>query len=168
MGKTIKNFKVWHPPKDIVDEPTRVYPRDYDESLTSPPVWDSFLGIPYRKERGGLTETGWLWMVLPWVFWFYKKLQCSLLEFMIFIVAWGITSGALLQMATRAHFDIWQIIITLYFSFHISLMIWSAVLYEERIASKSWRGPHFSAAFWAVLTLGVWTVLVNILVLSKR
>ena len=121
MAKEIKDFEVWHPPKEE-NEPLVEYEQ-------------SWLGFWHRKT----TSTGFLCNYFPWYLLIRKKLKYSLLEFWIFTVMWGTSAGLsvrniyLLELDVKALFEqpFWLFLAVIeYIIFHVHCSAFICVLYE--------------------------------------
>ena len=145
MAKELKNFEVWHPPKEV-DEPL------IEESKNL-----------FGKRQSYPTKTGLIWLLVPWLLLFKKRLNYSLMEFWLVGIIWGgcsglVASGLILQKARPL-----SIAIILYFVFHSFCLMFTAALYNlklwknysENASPKRWTliGLYVMVptVFWVVL-----------------
>jgi len=120
MAKEIEDFKAWHPPKDAKETG--------DQPLSEYYYEDGWFK-PNSVKRCKLTPTGWLWLTLPWLFLIKKRLSFTLLEFSVFIRAWGSDSG----MLARLNAPPVATGVLLYTAFHLHILLFAEALYCFRI-----------------------------------
>lgn len=119
MPEPLKDFEVLHP-----REPE-------DEPLTEP--YQTVFGM--WKER--YTATGRLWIAFPWLLIIRKKLRCSLLELLIFVLALGSSEGSIISALIHHKALGIMIPILAFVIFYGYLWLLSAALYRQKLNPKN-------------------------------
>ena len=130
----IKDFRVLRPPEDEGAEP----------------LIDS-VGLPYSR---GLTVTGLFWLLLPFIFLFWKKLKFSMLEFWVTLIIWGISSGAITAGFSKVGSSFGTILFFNYLTFHSHCLAFTCVIYQELYSTRIWR-----VVFYQVLPMILWVMI---------
>ena len=128
MAKEIKDFELWQPPPPPDDEPL----------FEDEPLWE-WLPAWMQRRRERLTSTGAVWAFLPFYFLIKKKLSFSMLEFVIWIAAWGGSVGSITSKLMQSTCPWLAIGIVLYVVSHLHCLMFTSALYHSRL-----RGPHFN------------------------
>lgn len=121
MAKEIKGFEVWRPPPPPADEPL---------SRERPPCF--LLGIDINKNKYDLTLTGVYWLLLPWLFFITKRLQFTLLEGLLGLVAFASAMGAAIRCMVAGQCPLILFVLFSYLLFHLFAACFSHALYLER------------------------------------
>ncbi len=98
--------------------------RDPDEALV-----DEEQNI-FGRWRGRLTFTGTIWLFVPWYLLLRKRLNYSLLEFWLVMLAWGISAGVMAAGMREQKFPAWVSVVVEYFIFHSHCLAFTAALYN--------------------------------------
>jgi len=122
MTEPLKDFEVQHP-----QEPE-------DEPLT-----EEYRSFPFGIYKSKLTSTGMLWFAAPWLFIFTKKLRCSLLELLIFVLVLGSGLGLNIGALFRMKVSIWNMLIYGALILYAHLWAFTAALYNKK------RDPKIAA-----------------------
>ena len=140
MAKEIKGFEIWHPPPEPEDEPFTV----------EPPLNDYLPGwLPHRRPQ--LTTTGLIWMLLPFYLLIKKRLSFSLIELLIWIGAWGGSSGTAVSTLSKYHCP-WQGLVLIHCAVgHLHCMLFTAALYQFRIEQNARAVRYIESRFTYVL-----------------
>ncbi len=121
MGKELKDFVVWHPPPPPEDEPFIV-----DQPMSE---W-----VPYwmQRRKQKLTGTGYVWLFFPFCFLFWKKLSFSMIEFFIWIAAWGGSAGSVASVLCKYQSPWQALIVPIYFISHLHCLMFTSAIYQAR------------------------------------
>ncbi len=124
MTEPLKGFEVIHP-RGPEDEP----------------LTEEYRSFPFGFYKSRWTSTGQFWIAAPWLFIFIKKLRCSLLELLIFVLVLGSSMGLNMGALFRIKVSIWIMLLCGALILNGHLWGFSAALYNLK------REPAVAARF---------------------
>ena len=125
------------------------------------PLEPGFSG-PVIDRAVQFTRTGWIWLLLPGYFIWWKQLRWTLLEWLIFVATWGSSSASLLPALIRHNVSVTRIALVMYVLFHVYCIGFALIAYVERQESgvqmmdRAWRSMQIYLLF-CFLTIMVHT-----------
>jgi hypothetical protein len=112
-----------------------------------------------RPDAWRLTNTGERWALFPWYFLIRKRLTFTILELMVWITAWGGSSGALASTMTK-HGYRWPLIaVLLYGLAHAHCMAFTGTRYQYRFDVKRSYSRTVSVLIPQLLFFGAMTAI---------